>query len=209
MPYKSLERRRERYAYLKSLPPEEKERIAVELHIKVAERKAYAQAVKECRLKRRCLKKEMAWFRRKMRKKAYFKTEKGKAIRKVCRKRYEQNNPLAKKAKAEWKKKWFKTEKGKAARRRRNSSPSHRALNAMRKSQKRALEKLMSDFDKFVYKEAYALRIMREKQFGTKWHIDHIIPVSKGGTNEYTNFQVVPAKWNLDKSNHHTEKYFK
>jgi 5-methylcytosine-specific restriction endonuclease McrA len=191
MPYKSLERRRERYAYLKSLPPEEKERIAAELHIKVAERKAYAQAVKECRLKRRCLKKEMAWFRRKMRKKAYFKTEKGKAIRKVTRMR------------------WYKSEKGIISKRNKNKSPSHKALNALRKAKHRALEKAMTDFDKFVYKQAFHLRKQREKLFGTKWHIDHIVPVSKGGTNEYINFQVVPAKWNLDKSNYHTEKYFK
>ena len=208
MPYKSLEQRRVRQRYLRSLSPEEREQVKKEFYIKVAERKAYAQAVKECRLKRRCLKKEMAWFRRKMRKKAYLKTEKGKAIRKAIKKRYDQNNPNAKKAKIEWKKRWYKTEKGKAAQRRRNSSPSHRALNAMKKSQKRALQKLMSDFDKFVYKEAYGLRVMREKQFGTSWHIDHTIPISKGGTNEYINIEVVPAKWNLDKSNRHTEKYF-
>ena len=56
----------------------------------------------------------MAWFRRKMRKKAYFKTEKGRAIRNAIKKRYLQNNPHAREAKREWKKRWFKTEKGKA-----------------------------------------------------------------------------------------------
>jgi 5-methylcytosine-specific restriction endonuclease McrA len=207
MPYKSLERRRIRQRYLRSLTPEEKEQVRVEFYIRVAERKAYAQAVKECRLKRRCLKKEMAWFRRKMRKKAYFKTEKGKALRNAVKKRYAQQ-PHVKKAKAEWKKRWFKTEKGKEAQRRKYKTPSSRASNAVRKAQKRALEKLMSDFDKFVYKEAYLLRVMREEQFGISWHIDHTIPISKGGTNAYNNLEVVPAKWNLDKSNHHTEKYF-
>ena len=99
MPYKNLEQRRERHRYFMSLSREEREKIREDRKQNIANRKLYAQAVKECRLKRRCLKKEMAWFRRKMRKKAYLKTEKGKAIRKAIKKRYDQNNPNAKKAK--------------------------------------------------------------------------------------------------------------
>lgn len=173
-----------------SLSREEREKIWEDRKKNIADRKLYIQAVKECRLKRRCLKKEMAWFRRKMRKKAYAKTEKGRAIRKAIKKR------------------WEKTEKGIIAKRNKNKSPSHKALNALRKAKNRALEKAMTDFDKFVFKQAFHLRKQREQLFGTSWHIDHIIPVSKGGTNEYTNFQVVPAKWNIDKSNLHTNKFF-
>ena len=209
MPYKSLEQRRVRQRYLRSLSPEEREQVKKEFYIKVAERKAYAQAVKECRLKRRCLKKEMAWFRRKMRKKAYFKTEKGKAIRKAVKKRYDQNNPNAKKAKIEWKKRWYKTEKGKAAQRRKNQSSSQKAMIAARKAKKRVLDKTMTDFDKFVYKEAYLLKQMRRELLRAEWHIDHTIPISKGGTNAYNNIEVVPAKWNLDKSNFHTYRFFR
>ena len=33
------------------------------------------------------------------------------------------------------------------------------------------------------------------------WHIDHIIPISKGGTNHYTNLQPMWADENLKKSN--------
>jgi len=209
VPYKSLEQRRVRQRYLRSLSPEEREQVKKEFYIKVAERKAYAQAVKECRLKRRCLKKEMAWFRRKMRKKAYFKTEKGKAIRKAVKKRYDQNNPNAKKAKIEWKKRWYKTEKGKAAQRRKNQSSSQKAMIAARKAKKRVLDKTMTDFDKFVYKEAYLLKQMRRELLRAEWHIDHTIPISKGGTNAYNNIEVVPAKWNLDKSNFHTYRFFR
>jgi 5-methylcytosine-specific restriction endonuclease McrA len=192
-----------------SLSREEREQVKKEFYIKVAERKAYAQAVKECRLKRRCLKKEMAWFRRKMRKKAYLKTEKGRAIRNVIKKRYLKNNPHAREAKREWRKKWMKTEKGREAQRRKNQSSSQKAMIAARKAKKRVLDKTMTDFDKFVYKEAYLLKQMRRELLRAEWHIDHTIPISKGGTNAYNNIEVVPAKWNLDKSNFHTYRFFR
>lgn len=150
----------------------------------------------------------MAWFRRKMRKKAYLKTEKGRAIRKAIKKRYLQNNPHAREAKKAWKRKWSKTEKGREAQRRKNQSPSQRAIMAVKDARKRALEKNMTDFDRFVFKEAYLLKLLRKKLFNTVWHIDHTIPISKGGTNAYNNIEVVPAKWNLDKSNNHTNRFF-
>jgi hypothetical protein len=80
---------------------------------------------------------------------------------------------------------------------------------AARKAKKRVLDKTMTDFDKFVHKEAYLLKQMRRKLLGTEWHIDHTVPISRGGTNEYINIEVVPAKWNLDKSNKHSERFFK
>lgn len=208
MPYKSLDRRRERQQYLRSLTPEQREQARIEFRKRVEEKKAYAQAVKECRLKRRCLKKEMAWFRRKMRKKAYLKTEKGRAIRRAIKKRYIQNNPHAKEARKAWRRKWDKTEKGREAQRRKNRSLSQRSLLALKDARKRALEKEMTDFDKFVFKEAYALKQLRKETLNTLWHIDHTIPISKGGTNAYNNIEVVPAKWNLDKSNNHTNRFF-
>ena len=151
----------------------------------------------------------MAWFRRKMRKKAYLKTEKGRAIRNVIKKRYLKNNPHAREAKREWRKKWMKTEKGREAQRRKNQSSSQKAMIAARKAKKRVLDKTMTDFDKFVYKEAYLLKQMRRELLRAEWHIDHTIPISKGGTNAYNNIEVVPAKWNLDKSNFHTYRFFR
>jgi hypothetical protein len=163
MPYKSLEDRRKRYAYIKTLTPEEQEHDRVEYHKRVAERKSYAQAVKECKRKRKCLRKELAWRRRSNRRKLWGKTPKGRALRK--------------------------------------------AIKAVVVAKKRTLDKIMTEFDKFAYKEAYKLRIMREKTFNNFWHIDHTIPVSKGGTNAYDNIEVVPAIWNIVKSNNHSDRF--
>ncbi len=35
---------------------------------------------------------------------------------------------------------------------------------------------------------------------GHKWHVDHIIPLSKGGRHHYSNFQILPAILNVRKS---------
>ena len=185
MSYKNLKDRRKRYAYIKTLTPEEQEHVRVEYHKRVAERKAYAPAVKECKLKRKCLRKELAWRRRSNRRKLWIKTEHGRAIRKAIKKRYNKKNPHIK-----------------------NKSPSDRAIRAVIDTRKRALHKEMTDFDRFVYKEAYRLRILREKIFNFSWHIDHTIPISKGGTNAYDNIEVVPAIWNMDKSNKHSNRFW-
>jgi hypothetical protein len=206
MPYKDLATRRERRKFLNQFTLEEKEILKQK---KRMETQLILIAVKESKAKRKCLRKEFAWRRRNIRKKAYIKTEKGRALRRAIIKRYLQNNPLARKTKQEWKKRWNKTEKGKEAQQRKNRTPSQRALIAIKDARKRAIEKNMTDFDKFVLKEAHLLRILREELFNTRWHVDHTIPISIGGTNVYNNIEVVPAKWNLNKSNKHSERYFK
>lgn len=76
------------------------------------------------------------------------------------------------------------------------------------RSFRRSLERNLSEFDRFVLLEAVSLARLREKLVGGKWHVDHIIPVSKGGNSAATNLQVVPAIWNRRKSNVHTERFF-
>ena len=66
----------------------------------------------------------------------------------------------------------------------------------------------LSELDWFVLLEAQRLAKLRGQLLGTKWHVDHIIPVSLGGTNEYTNIQVVPAAWNLKKGNRNSDRFF-
>ena len=56
----------------------------------------------------------------------------------------------------------------------------------------------------WLIKQAYELAILRTKQFGFLWHVDHIIPlngVNVSGLHVIENIQVIPAAENLLKNN--------
>lgn len=56
----------------------------------------------------------------------------------------------------------------------------------------------------WLIKQAYELAILRTKQFGFSWHVDHIIPlngVNVSGLHVIKNIQVIPAAENLLKNN--------
>jgi len=129
--------------------------------------------------------------------KRYYQRHKEKII--IKRKAYRTSDEGRKKE-LERHKQYRKTEHGKYL----NNKQS-----AIQKHRRRSLEKDMSVLDKFVFNEAFDLRLIRQKLFNIKWSIDHIIPVTKGGNNAYTNIQVVPASWNSRKGNKHTERFFK
>ena len=40
---------------------------------------------------------------------------------------------------------------------------------------------------------------------GIKFHVDHIVPLSAGGSHHQSNLQWVPAKWNISKLNRSTK----
>ena len=73
---------------------------------------------------------------------------------------------------------------------------------------KRSLVKNLTELDELAVVEAESLRVLRNQLTGIKWDVDHIIPVSKGGTSAHNNLQVVPSVWNKSKSNRHTNRYF-
>lgn len=109
-----------------------------------------------------------------------------------------------------------------AAERRRAAKPISEARMAARKRwaevnknyftaqrlKRRSLEKELSNDDFWVLQEAVLLARLREKMLGGNWHVDHVVPVSKGGTSQPENLQVVPASWNRKKSNKHSEWFF-
>lgn len=56
----------------------------------------------------------------------------------------------------------------------------------------------------WLIKQAYELAILRTKQFGFSWHVDHIIPlngVNVSGLHVIENIQVIPGMENLIKNN--------
>jgi hypothetical protein len=87
-------------------------------------------------------------------------------------------------------------------------STARKAAKVQYQFKKRAGYAELTAFDKFVIAEANSLARLREVTTNIKsWHIDHIVPVSKGGSSHYYNLQVVPASWNRSKSNNHTNKF--
>jgi hypothetical protein len=87
-------------------------------------------------------------------------------------------------------------------------SQNNTAYFAAQRSMRRSLEANLNDFEFWVLQEAAELARLRKVVVGGDWHIDHIVPVSKGGTSQPHNIQVVPAKWNRQKSNKHSERFF-
>ncbi len=73
---------------------------------------------------------------------------------------------------------------------------------------RRATMKSLGELDKFVVQEAVRLCKLRDISTDIIWEVDHIIPLSIGGSSEHTNIQVVPASWNRRKSNKHSELFF-
>ena len=79
---------------------------------------------------------------------------------------------------------------------------------ALRAEHRRKLKIFMTELDVLAMKEAALLCELRGQVTGFLWQIDHITPLSKGGTHAAENLQVVPAKWNAAKRDRHSEKYF-
>ena len=119
---------------------------------------------------------------------ATYKASGGRAAAEARRK----NTPLSA-ARKEARVKWAK-----------NNQSYFTAMRAYR----RTLEKALDPFEFWVLQEAVALARLREQMVGGKWHVDHIVPVSKGGNSRPDNIQVVPATWNRRKSNVTVERFF-
>jgi hypothetical protein len=151
--------------------------------------------------------------------------EERKAYNAEKSKRWRERNPEAAKAA---KLRYYASEKGRAQKRKEDAayvaSGKREIVEARRESKpisdarkqaklryqliRRSGEKVLDVFDAWVLVEAVELTRLRKKICGGKWHVDHIIPVSKGGRCTHDNLQVVPAFWNRAKSNKHTGRFF-
>ncbi len=56
--------------------------------------------------------------------------------------------------------------------------------------------------------EVYQIAQEASVTTGYDWHVDHIVPLSKGGLHTLNNLQVVPATWNLEKNNNNCDRYW-
>lgn len=56
---------------------------------------------------------------------------------------------------------------------------------------------MTSELDDFILRECVALASMRGEFIKTKWHIDHMVPLARGGIHEGLNLQVIPASINI------------
>jgi hypothetical protein len=70
--------------------------------------------------------------------------------------------------------------------------------------QKRCVKTLDSKIISVFYEAAKRVG----KCIGIKFHVDHIIPISKGGIHAPSNLQWVPYKWNISKHNRQIGKLF-
>ena len=88
-----------------------------------------------------------------------------------------------------------------------------RKTTAKKYAHKRRLQKTFSfceELDTFAFEEASNLCELREQATGFKWHVDHIVPLNHKnacGLHVASNFQVVPAYWNLVKGNRTMDSY--
>jgi hypothetical protein len=120
--------------------------------------------------------------------------------------RYRKKHPDVLKAKTE---RWIKDNPKRAAAISRKTRLKCRARILANKAKHRASKRNKTPIwvDKehlWLIKQAYELAILRTKQFGFLWHVDHIIPLNGkivSGLHVIENIQVIPAAENLLKNN--------
>jgi len=65
----------------------------------------------------------------------------------------------------------------------------------------------LSEKDRNTVSGIYFASQRISKCLGISFHVDHVTPLSKGGKHIPENLQIVPAKWNLSKSNNNNDRF--
>ena len=83
-------------------------------------------------------------------------------------------------------------------------------LNAYAKTYQANKQKnncIISSEDKQIARWVYTMSSKLSEITDIKWEVDHIRPLSKGGTHSLDNLQIVPATWNRAKQNFNEERW--
>lgn len=80
-----------------------------------------------------------------------------------------------------------------------------RINSSKRRARKAKSAVILTECEEGEIKQIYKHCERVSKKLQIPFHVDHIVPLSKGGLHHPLNLQVVPAKWNLCKQDKHTE----
>lgn len=117
-------------------------------------------------------------------------------IREYDKKRYEENREDVLEQNKEWREK-NKEQMRECRKKWREENPHlHREYNQRRRALKKAALPHLSKNDNL------ALKLLSEEvsMLGEGWHLDHIVPLSKGGLHHPDNLQIVRSSYNLSKN---------
>lgn len=86
-----------------------------------------------------------------------------------------------------------------------------RLINKASSSKRRAIEsksiKNLTKAQEGMIKHYYAHASRVSFKLGIEFHVDHIVPLSRGGLHHPSNLQVVPARWNVRKYNNNANRW--
>ena len=121
---------------------------------------------------------------------------------KVCarlrrRKRYEKNKERENRTAKAWRE--SNREHIRKYNKKRQQCPEHKANKAKAQRTRKARERASSNNNCSEISKLYAEAIALEKLTGIKFHVDHIIPLCKGGEHKITNLQILTEQENLAK----------
>lgn len=121
---------------------------------------------------------------------------------KEYRKQYKNNN---KEKLEQWRKQYYKNNaercKQYAKQYRKDNKKEMRADKTRRNAERRAMKLNQTPKTTINEKKKVALYYNISRYMGENFHVDHIIPLSKGGLHHSNNLQILRASLNMEKSN--------